>query len=114
MISDSPLKKCWKPGMLYEKEINCLIVIDDTIMRSDYDKLFINYLFTKIHNYTYEASFGKVVNPLQYYFFWKSIRSFFEFRHREIMNDNLRVRLLKSNIYKAACYQEMMFQKIDM
>jgi hypothetical protein len=108
----SPLKKCWKPGMVDDdEEINCVIVIDDSNLK---DNFFINYLFSKIHEYTHNES---AVNPLQCYFFWKSIRSFIEFRHQQIMNnkrENLRVRLLSSNIYEFACYQEMMFGKIDL
>lgn len=107
----SPLKKCWNPGMVEEEEINCIIVIDNSNLK---DNFFINYLFSKIHEYTYDKY---AVNPLQRYFFWKSIRTFIEFRHRHIMNDkrdNLRVRLLSRNIYEFACYQEMLFEKIDL
>jgi hypothetical protein len=102
---------------MVEEEINCIIVIDDSIVRSDDDNFFINYLFSKIHEYTYEASCGKTVNPLQRYFFWKSVRSFIEFKHIGIMNDkrdNLRVKLFSRNMYEFVCYQEMLFQKIDL
>jgi hypothetical protein len=108
----SPLKKCWKPGM-NEEDSHYLIVIDDSNRCGD--NYFFNYLFTRIHEYTYEASSN--ANILQHHFFWKSIRSFIECKHQQIMNanrDNMRIRLLSSNIYKFACYQEMMFQKIDL
>jgi len=96
-----------------EEELNRVIVIDDSFDNND---LF-NYLFSKTHEYTYEASIGKEVNHLQRYLFWKSIRTFIEFKHLEIMKDKreyLRTRLLSGNMYEFACHQEMKFQKIDL
>jgi len=88
---------------MIEEELNCIIVIDD----SNDDNFFINYLFSKIDD------IGNSANTLHRYFFWRSIRRFIEFKHRMISNDNMRVKLLSGNIYNFACYQEMMFEKIE-
>ncbi len=108
MPKPSPLRKCWTPDM--NKDDHYLVVIDDD-WRLNSDNLFFNYLFNNIHSYTYESSGGFINRHL----FWKNIRSFIEFKHREIMRrnpDDMRIRLLSCNIYQDACYQEMMFEKL--
>jgi len=112
MISGSPLKKCWKPGMFDKEELNYLIVIDDD--KNNNDNFVLNYLFSNIQNFTYEKSVNKYP---QLHLFWKSLRFFIEHKHIKILNnkrENLRVKLLSSNIYDFVCYQEMLFQKIDL
>jgi len=109
MKRGSPLKKCWTPGM-DDGGSHYLIVIDDDAKS---DNCFFNYIFEHIYDYTYEKAFE---NPIQHYFFWKNIRMYLEVKHREIMLDkceNMRRRLLSTNIYQYACLQELMFQKIE-
>ena len=82
-----------------EEELHGLIVIDDSLKRNN---IFINYLFSHIDEYTSGE-------PLERYFFWKSIRAFIELKHREIINtnrENMRLKLLSGYIYDFACHQE--------
>lgn len=116
MKRGSPLKKCWTPGM-DDGESHYLIVIDDDVNRSD-TCYFFNYLFDNIHRYTYENNDNNAdnVNPLQRYFFWKNIRGFIEYHYKRILakSDDMRVILLNGNLYEYVCYQENMFQTINL
>jgi hypothetical protein len=111
MKCGSPLKKCWTPGM-DDEESHYLIVIDDSVNTC----CFFNYIFNNISRYTYENRDDNVI-PLQRYFFWKNIRGFIEFHYKRILKENLhdmRIILLSGNLYEYVCYQENMFEKIDL
>lgn len=101
----SPLKKVWD-GRLDEQDWGVIIINDDVIINEANEVL--NMVFSRIRDYEHRSD-CYCGNPFQRLEFWKNIRLYVEDKHRVIIREDLRIKLLNSRVYKYACLQEALF-----